>query len=564
MFVRASLSAVGPDRRLLTMTTAIAFVSGALQTVLLFLLAVIAVGLSSYTAAPALTGWLKWTPLRFPVSYVVLAAATLVLTLMALAVPLARLQSILTSRAVARARERLITAYLHTSLAYRSTQREGYLQQLIGEYCQHLAAAVQNFTSFCVAGATLTVLLLGPMVVNPKVSLVEIAAIAASFVFVGPLAQRIRRDALLRSSVNRDLSMHSAQIARLADEIEVFDVGHSVSAELGKRVKTSAETLRRISFHDAIVPVTYQYGALAIILLGIGALLLIDPGRHPGIAASALLLLRILGYARTTLSSIQQGSKVSPYIELINAEVAALEAHPAMRGKWSEVRFAGLELRDIGFGYKADHEVLHGISIDIAVGAAIGVVGPSGEGKSTLCAILLGLRQPTAGAITTGGVAIGDIAPATWGHIAAYVPQDCKLLTATVTDNIRFFRDHYTDAEVEAAARAAHIHDEIVKLPDGYDTVIGTGMRGLSGGQRQRLVIARALIGKPELLILDEPSSALDQRSESLIALTLAELKGSTTMVLVTHRPATLDICDHIWRLEAGRLIETPIVKAAE
>jgi ATP-binding cassette subfamily B protein len=192
------------------------------------------------------------------------------------------------------------------------------------------------------------------------------------------------------------------------------------------------------------------------------------------------------------------------------------------------------------------------------------VVGPSGEGKSTLCAILLGLRQPTRGTITTGGVAIGDIAPATWGHIAAYVPQDCKLLTATVTDNIRFFRDQYGDAEVEEAARAAHIHDEILKLPDGYDTVIGTGVRGLSGGQRQRLVIARALIGKPQLLVLDEPSSALDQRSESLIALTLAELKGSTTMVLVTHRPATLDICDHVWRLESGGLVEMPIVKAAE
>jgi ABC-type multidrug transport system ATPase subunit len=134
------------------------------------------------------------------------------------------------------------------------------------------------------------------------------------------------------------------------------------------------------------------------------------------------------------------------------------------------------------------------------------------------------------------------------------VPQDNKLTRATVADNIRFFREGFSDEAVELAARRAHLHEDVLRLPDRYDTLVGPGERSLSGGQAQRLGIARALLAQPKLLILDEPTSALDARSEELIRQTLEELRGSTTLVLIAHRPATLEVCDAVLRIEQGRV----------
>jgi ABC-type bacteriocin/lantibiotic exporter with double-glycine peptidase domain len=186
------------------------------------------------------------------------------------------------------------------------------------------------------------------------------------------------------------------------------------------------------------------------------------------------------------------------------------------------------------------------------------VVGASGSGKSTLSALLLRLRAPTAGTILAGDVALADVAPAAWARLAAYVPQDSRLIRSSVADNIRFFRAGFSDDDVRAAARAAHLEDEILALPDGYATEIGPGARDLSGGQRQRLAIARALLQHPSLLVLDEPTSALDAHSEQLIGRTLAELKGGTTIVLIAHRPATLELCDRIVEVAGGTVRELP------
>lgn len=139
-----------------------------------------------------------------------------------------------------------------------------------------------------------------------------------------------------------------------------------------------------------------------------------------------------------------------------------------------------------------------------------------------------------------------------WYELIATVPQDNQLIRATVADNIRFYRDDLADDAVVAAARRAHVHDEIMDLPDGYDTMLGQGVRQLSGGQRQRLGIARALVGDPLLIVFDEPTSALDSRSEQLVANTLDDLHGEVTMIVIAHRPATTAHCDRVVRLTNG------------
>ncbi len=554
-FVRTCLRAIGPDRKLLGLTLIISFVSGALQTVLLFLLAMLAVALSSSEGVPKMSIFLRFAP-HMDYGQLLGVTGALLLGVLTLTVPLARLQATLATRGVARARSRLIRAYLGASLAYRSAQREGYLQQLIGEYSQNVATALQQFSAFCVAGATLAILLAAPLVLNRGVGAMEIATILLSYALLGPVTHWLKADSVTRSAANRALSMGSTETVRMAAEIEVFDVGEQIFARLDERIVKAAAAQRRLSFRDLLMPQLYQYGALAIMLISVAVLVTFYPGRHPGLSATALLTIRVLGYGRQMLVSAQGGSMAVPHIETVLGEIAALEAHPAVRGTRTDVTFDGLRLDGVSFAYKAGRAILHEASLTIAPGEAIGLVGPSGEGKSTICGLLIGNRAASAGSITTGGIEIGEIAPARWARIAAYVPQQPKLLTASVSDNIRFYRAGFDEDAVIAAAQAAHIHEEILALPKGYDTVVGTGARGLSGGQQQRLVIARALLGQPRLLILDEPSSALDARSERLIAETLGELKGHTAMVIVSHRPAALKACDRVLTLTGGKFRE--------
>jgi ABC-type multidrug transport system fused ATPase/permease subunit len=190
---------------------------------------------------------------------------------------------------------------------------------------------------------------------------------------------------------------------------------------------------------------------------------------------------------------------------------------------------------------------------EVARGEAVGIVGPSGAGKSTLIQILLQLRTPTVGHYLINGEPAEDFDPADWHRRVAYVPQEPRLIHATVAENIRYLRD-LDDSAVQRAARLARIHDDIVSWNHGYDTVVGPRADAVSGGQQQRLCLARALAARPEVLVLDEPTSALDPRSESLLQESLRSLIGEATMFIAAHRMSTLDMCGRVMVIVDGRL----------
>ena len=184
-------------------------------------------------------------------------------------------------------------------------------------------------------------------------------------------------------------------------------------------------------------------------------------------------------------------------------------------------------------------------------GEAIGIVGPTGAGKSTLVQILLGLRDPTSGRYLVDGEPVQSISEPELARAFAYVSQEPRLLHATVAENIAFFRD--LDREViERAARLAHIDEDVRSWPHGYETVIGQRVDAVSGGQRQRICLARALVGQPFVLVLDEPTSSVDAHSESLIQESLAALKGQLTLFVVAHRLSTLTHCDRVLVIVGG------------
>jgi ABC-type protease/lipase transport system fused ATPase/permease subunit len=198
--------------------------------------------------------------------------------------------------------------------------------------------------------------------------------------------------------------------------------------------------------------------------------------------------------------------------------------------------------------------VIKGLSFELAAGQALGIVGPSGSGKSTLARLLVGAIAPAAGGLRFGGLDYTHWDPLEFGRLVGYLPQDVGLFAGTVRENIARFGDVSTEDIIDAAKRAG-IHEMILDLPRQYDTKLGSGGVGLSGGQRQRLALARALLGRPQLLVLDEPNANLDGPGEEALKAALLRAKSDgATIVVITHRTTILDIVDVMMVLRNGLL----------
>jgi len=233
------------------------------------------------------------------------------------------------------------------------------------------------------------------------------------------------------------------------------------------------------------------------------------------------------------------------------AEISDAPGAPMLHVEAGEVRFD-----HVHFGYDPEREILHGVSFTVPAGRTLAIVGPSGAGKSTIARLLFRFYDIQGGRISIDGQDIAAVTQQSLRASIGIVPQDMVLFNDTVGYNIGYGREGATQEEIEAAARAASIHDFIMGLPQGYATRVGERGLKLSGGEKQRVAIARTLLKDPPVLVLDEATSALDSRTETEIQDVLRSISRKRTTLIVAHRLSTVVDADEIIVMEKGRVVE--------
>lgn len=221
------------------------------------------------------------------------------------------------------------------------------------------------------------------------------------------------------------------------------------------------------------------------------------------------------------------------------------------------VNGGGIKFSQVDFHYQSDRKILHQINFEVAAGKKVAIVGSSGAGKSTIARLLFRFYDVTAGSISINGQDIRQITQQSLRQAIGIVPQDTVLFNDSIYYNIVYAKLNASYEEVTQAAKLAHIHDFIISLPNGYDTIVGERGLKLSGGEKQRVAIARAILKQPQILIFDEATSSLDSRSEKMIQAALAEIAVNHTTLVIAHRLSTIVDADQILVMEQGRIVES-------
>lgn len=274
-------------------------------------------------------------------------------------------------------------------------------------------------------------------------------------------------------------------------------------------------------------------------------------------AVIVYLVQKMFAFIQTIQGKINSINSIFPYLQVMLDYWEKSVNNQETDGAKKDFSFKErIELKNVSFAY-GETQILKNINLEIEKSHMIGIIGPSGGGKTTLVDLMLRLFCPGSGEILIDGQNINDIGLKNWRDNIGYVAQDVFLINDTIENNIKFYDNTINRDRVIKAAKMANIYDFIETLPEGFQTNVGERGIKLSGGQRQRIALARTLVRKPDILILDEATSSLDSDSEALIQNSIKSLKGKTTLIVIAHRLSTVQHADKLYAIQNGEMIES-------
>ncbi|GBG58344.1 thiol reductant ABC exporter subunit CydD [Sporomusaceae bacterium FL31] len=459
-------------------------------------------------------------------------------------------------------RERLAKQLLALGPVHMSAEQAGELINLLVEGIENIEPYFARFLPQLFIAAVVPLLILGVVapldMMTALLLLITAPLIPVFMILIGKMAEKLNKRQW--ETLSR-LSTHFLDVLQGLTTLKIF--GRSleqarVIARMSDEFRDITLSVLKVAFISALALELVATISTALVAVTVGLRLLYFKLSFSQafflllLAPEFYLPLRQLG---THFHAGMAGTAAAERIYQLLAKPVRENANRSLQ--LDRQQAIAVHFKQVTYGYQnGERPALNGLDLTLAPGEHVALVGASGAGKSTVANLLLGFVEPQSGEILINGQSLADLQLSSWLEHVAFVPQSAHLFYGTVADNIRLGQPHASQAAVEAAAREAGAHEFIIRLPEGYQTMVGEGGQGLSGGEKRRLAIARAFLKDAPMLILDEATAGLDAKNEYEIQLALERLMARRTVLIIAHRLTTVVEADRIVVMHQGKAAE--------
>ena len=524
--------------------------SGLCEAVILTMfarIALLASGASTNTLALPVVG-------RLAINEAFLIAIAAVLARMAASAASAWALAAITFNLTRSIRGELAGSYLRASYVTQDSFGAGELQQIIMGFPGAATSLVQGIATSAASGLTMITMLSAAFVSDVTATLGLVVVALGSTAVVAPFRRRIK--ALSTAGVQKQVGLSEAlkDLANTRAEISAFGLRQPFVARMSDLIASDARIGRRATLLKQLTTPIFTTLAYLAVIAALAAVYSAESGDLWSVAPVILIVIRTIQYAMNVQNGFIIWAEVQPFLERLSSTEQTLRESELAPGQVSLSEVDRLRVRSVAFRYpeSAGGRGVENISFDVCRGERIGLVGPSGGGKSTVLKLMANLLSPSGGSVEVDGYSVAEVQPEVWGSLVGYVPQSPGLLSASVRENVLLGRQGFSDAEILWACAAADFASVVGLLPEGLDTQLGPKGTLLSGGQLQRLAIARALLAGPSLLLLDEPTSALDSDSEAEVTAAIRGLPADVAVLIASHRKTILQDCTRVLLVDRG------------
>ena len=455
-------------------------------------------------------------------------------------------------------RNTLFKKTLGASWPYLLEQKVGHLETILITDTSKSSGILDLLSGAILISTSLLAYSFVAINISVAITLVTLGSGVVLFFILKPLLYKIRKISQRWADSSKLVTSQVSEYIIGSKTIKTLAVENRVIAKIQKHFDELREARVKLVVYGSL-QTSFQEPVSLILIAGLFAFSYLSPGfQFASFIAVIYLVQKMFSFMQSIQGRLNGINETVPFLKAVT-DYEERTSHFIENSGNNSIKFKfneSVRFNNIRFSYANNKDVLSDVSFEIRKGETVGLIGPSGTGKTTLADLLLKLFRPTEGKILTDGIDVSDIDTHSWRSNIGYVSQDIFLLSDTIRNNIGFYDPNISDRDIEVAAKMANIYDVIQEQPDKLSSVVGERGLKLSAGQRQRIVLARALVHKPKILVLDEATSALDNESEALIQKALENLKGKITILIIAHRLSTVMNCDKLIALENGKIVE--------
>lgn len=454
-------------------------------------------------------------------------------------------------------RNRLLSNFLKSDWTYLLEQKLGYLEKILMVNVRTSSQLLSHISNTTMIIASLLVYITVAINISWQLTLATLFIGSLVILFFRPFIYKVRGLSTIEENLNRKIAHHINENILGMKTVKIMAVDDKV-VNIAKDYFNQVKKVQLRAGIFSMVSSVLMQPISILFILSVFAIYYRNSNLNlAAFVAIIYLIKQMFNYFDQLQKNLVSINATSPFLKIIlEQEQKSVSSREDEGGKMNFQFNDFFAFENVSFSYENEKDILSNISFKIKKGELVGLIGPSGGGKTTSVDLILRLFKPTSGLLTIDGINIEKINLDEWRKNIGYISQDMFLMNDTILNNIKFYKDEMTMDDVIEAAKMGNIYDFIQSCPQKFDTKIGDRGITLSNGQRQRIIIARVLARKPKFLIMDEATSALDNESEMEIQKVIRSIKGRVTVLLIAHRLSTIVNSDRLLVLENGKIVE--------